>query len=179
MTVLSRLTLASLVALSGAALSAQDVHFGVQGQVNIPMGDLKDFVDSKPGVGVGVHGTFDLGSGSVLRPRFEYTVYPKATVNALDDKADNLNLGADYMYYIEGKSSEGLYFTGGLSAVRWHFSATDPVFGENSTTTTRLGVAAGLGYQWNATFGTELRYVTSKVDGNTIDNLQVGATIRF
>lgn len=174
MTALSRLALASLVTLSGAALSAQDAHFGVQGQVNLPMGDLKDFVDSKPGVGAGIHGTFDLGSGSVLRPRFDFTVYPKATVNALDNKADNLNLGVDYLYYFEGKSSEGFYVTGGASAVRWHFDTAG-----FSETTTRLGVAVGVGYQWNATFGTELRYMTSKVDGSTVDNLQVGATIRF
>jgi hypothetical protein len=173
MTLLSRLTLASIVA-AGAALSAQDAHFGVQGQVNIPLGDLKDFVDSKPGLGVGVHGTFDLGSGSVIRPRFDYNVYPKATVHSLDNKADNVNLGADYLYYVDGKSTEGFYLTGGLSAVRWHFDTNG--FTED---TTRLGVALGGGYQWNSTFGTELRYTTSKVDGNTVDAIQVGATIRF
>ncbi len=174
MTVLSRLTLASLVAFGGAALSAQDAQFGVQGQVNLPLGDLKNFVDSKPGVGVGVHCTFDLGSGSVIRPRFDYNVYPKATVGPFDNKADNLSLGADYMYYVEGKSAEGLYFTGGLSAVRWHFDTNG--FSEN---TTRMGIALGAGYQWNSTFGTEVRYTTSKVDGSTVDALQVGATIRF
>ena len=173
MTLLPRLTLASLIALGGT-LSAQDVRFGVQGQVNVPLGDLKDFVDSKPGVGVGVHGIFDLGSGHNLRPRFDYNVYPKATVNALDNKADNLNLGVDYLYFLEGKNSEGLYFTGGASAVRWHFERNN--FSES---TTRLGLAAGVGYQWNATFGTEVRYTTSKVSGSTLDAFQVGATIRF
>lgn len=177
---LSSLALAGLLSLGGAALGAQDLHFGVQGQVNLPLGDLKDFMDSKPGFGVGVHGTIDLGSGQLLRPRLDYNLFPQADLSGVKDKASNLNLGADYLYYLDGRTSEGLYFTGGASMVRWTFDQDFPGLGSASTSTTKLGLAAGLGYQWNPTFGTEVRYTYSRVNSNfSADAIQVGATIRF
>ena len=176
---LSRPALAFLAAVALAApLKAEEPRFGVQALVNAPLGDLKDFVDSKPGVGVGVHGTFDLGLGNMVRPRLDFNVYPEANFPGLKNNASNLSLGADYLYFIAGRP-EGLYLTGGLAAVRWSFSQ-DAGFGKVSTDTTKLGLALGAGYQWNRTVGGELRFTSSKVDsGFQADALQVGVMLRF
>ncbi|WP_243303259.1 outer membrane beta-barrel protein [Geothrix oryzisoli] len=177
MKISSPLTLAVLAA-AALSLRAEAPRYGVQGLVNIPLGDLKDFVDSKPGPGVGVHGTFDLGDGHMLRPRLDYSVFPEASFGSLKQSAWDLSLGGDYLYFIAGKP-EGLYVTGGLAVVRWSFETKD-AFTKVTANTTKLGLAAGVGYQWNATVGTELRYTYSKVDsGFTADGLQAGVTIRF
>ncbi len=174
------------LALGSLGLQAQEgPRFGLQATLSLPQGDLKDAVDSKMGYGVGAHVTFDLAGGHMIRPRLDATWYPKYTVSDPFGSASltysNIALGADYLYFVEGKP-QGLYFTGGLSAVQWKGEATVTVLGisgSDSQTTTKLGLAAGLGYQFNKTVGAELRYQTSKVwDGNA-DSLQAGVTFRF
>jgi opacity protein-like surface antigen len=177
MKISSPLTLAILAAAS-LALRAEAPRYGVQGLVNVPLGDLKDFVDSKPGPGVGVHGTFDLGDGHMLRPRLDYTIYPEASFATVKQSATSLSLGGDYLYFLAGKP-EGFYFTAGIAAVRWSFETKD-VFSKVSADTTKLGLAGGVGYQWNATVGTEARFLHSRIDrGFQANALQAGVTIRF
>lgn len=172
------LPILALMAAATLALKAEAPRYGVQGTVNIPLGDLKTYVDSKPGPGIGVHGTFDLGDGHVLRPRLDYLVYPEASVASVKQNASSLSLGGDYLYFIAGKP-EYLYLTAGLSVVRWSFEYKDAV-AKASTDTTKLGLAFGVGYQWNATVGTEARWLHSQVaSGFTADALQAGVTIRF
>jgi len=177
MKISSPLTLAILAAAT-LALKAEAPRYGVQGLVNVPLGDLKDFVDSKPGPGVGVHGTFDLGDGHMLRPRLDYTIYPEASFATVKQSATSLSLGGDYLYFLAGKP-EGFYFTAGIAAVRWSFETKD-TFSKVTADTTKLGLAAGVGYQWNATVGTEARFLHSRIaHGFQADALQVGVTIRF
>jgi opacity protein-like surface antigen len=177
MKILSPLTLAILAA-TALSLQAEAPRYGVQGLVNIPLGDLKDFVDSKPGPGVGVHGTFDLGDGHMLRPRLDYTLYPEASFASVKQSATSLSLGGDYLYFIAGKP-EGLYLTAGISAVRWSFETKD-AFAKVTADTTKPGLAAGVGYQWNATVGTEARFLHTRIArGFQADALQAGVTIRF
>ncbi|HEY3401046.1 MAG TPA: outer membrane beta-barrel protein [Geothrix sp.] len=168
----------AILAAAALSLQAEAPRYGVQGLVNIPLGDLKDFVDSKPGPGVGVHGTFDLGDGHMLRPRLDYTLYPEASFASVKQSATSLSLGGDYLYFIAGKP-EGLYLTGGLAAMRWSFESKDAL-SKVTSNTTKLGLAIGAGYQWNATVGTEARYVHSRIArGFQADALQAGVTIRF
>lgn len=177
MQTLPHLTLAILAA-AALSLGAEAPRYGVQGLVNIPLGDLKTYVDSKPGPGVGIHGTFDLGDGHMLRPRLDYSVYPEASFASIKRTASNLSLGGDYLYFIAGKP-EGLYLTAGLSIMRWSLEAKDDTF-KTTLVTTKFGLAAGVGYQWNATVGTEARLVHSRVDRDFQANaLQAGVTIRF
>lgn len=176
MKILSPMPLAVLA--TALSLQAEAPRYGVQGLVNVPLGDLKDYVDSKPGPGLGVHGTFDLGDGHMLRPRLDYSVFPEASFAALKQEATSLSLGGDYLYFLAGKP-EGLYLTGGVSLIRWSFKTT---LGPDQATldTTKLGLAAGAGYQWNATVGTEARFVHSRpVSGFQADALQLAVTIRF
>jgi hypothetical protein len=172
-------SLTTLTILAAAlSLQAEAPRYGVQGLVNIPLGDLKTYVDSKPGPGVGVHGTFDLSDGHMLRPRLDYSVFPEASFATVKQTASNLSLGGDYLYFIAGKP-EGLYLIGGLSAMRWSFEHKDALSNVSSNTT-KFGVAGGVGYQWNATVGTEARFMHSRVSSEFQANaLQAGVTIRF
>ncbi len=168
----------ALLATTTLALRAEAPRYGVQGLVNIPLGDLKTYADSKPGPGVGVHGTFDLGNGHMLRPRLDYSVYPEASFASVKQTASYLSLGGDYLYFVAQKP-EGLYLTGGVAIVRWSFEHKDPI-SKVSSDTTKAGLAFGVGYQWNATVGTEARWMHSQVaSGFTADTLQAGITIRF
>jgi hypothetical protein len=168
----------AILATASLALQAESPRYGVQGLVNLPLGDLKTFVDNSPGAGVGVHGTVDLMDGHMVRPRLDYSVFQEATFGTLKQKASYLSLGADYLYFIAGKP-EGLYFTGGLSAVRWSFEHKDPA-SKVTSDTTKFGLAAGIGYQWNATVGTEARWLHSSVSSVfKADALQAGVTVRF
>lgn len=174
---LTRIILAALLA-AGGGLAAQEARFGLQGQVSIPQGDLKDAVDSKLGLGLGVHGTFAFDH-HVIRPRLDFTFYPEADFGGVEAKVNSMALGADYLYFVEGKD-RGVYFTAGLSAIRWEVDVNISGFGSGSSNTTKLGVAGGVGYQWNRAFGAELRYVKSSLGHDaSANNLVLGATFRF
>ena len=160
------------------SLQAEAPRYGVQGLVNIPLRDLKTYVDNNPGPGIGIHGTFDLMDGQMLRPRLDYSVFPEASFASVKQTASCLSLGGDYLYFIAGKP-EGFYLTGGLSAVRWSFEHKDAL-SKVTSNTTKFGVAAGFGYQWNATVGTEARWLHSSVSSEFKgDALQAGVTVRF
>lgn len=173
----NRLALVTLLA-AGAGLSAQDARFGLQGTLAFPQGDLKDGVDSKMGYGLGVHGTFAFDQHAI-RPRLDYTLYSKRDLfPGFTTQVSSLNYGVDYLYFTQAKD-QGLYLIGGASAVRWNIKAEG--FGmSESENTTKLGLSAGVGYQWNKTFGTELRYQTSSIDQETTaNNMFLSATVRF
>jgi hypothetical protein len=167
-----------VLGVAATALQAEAPRYGVQGLVNLPLSDLKTYVDKNPGIGLGVHGTFDLGDGHMLRPRLDYSIFQQATVAAAKQDASCLGLGGDYLYFIAGKP-EGLYFTAGLAAVRWTFRHQDP--GSDLTDdTTKAGIAAGIGYQWDYNIGTEARWLHSSVSNAfKADSLQVAVTFRF
>jgi len=175
---ISSLSTLAILATTVPSLRAEAPRYGVQGLVNIPLGDLKTYVDNNPGIGIGVHGTFDLGDGHMLRPRLDYSLYQQATLATARQTASYLSLGGDYLYFIAGKP-EGLYFTAGLSAVRWTFQHQDP--GTNLTDdTTKFGVSAGIGYQWDYNIGTEVRWLHSSVSSSfNANSLQAAVTFRF
>jgi hypothetical protein len=110
----------AVLAVATLSLQAEGPRYGVQGLVNLPLGDLKTYVDKNPGMGLGVQGTFDLGNGHMLRPRLDYSIFQQATIAAAKQNVSYLSLGGDYLYFIAGKP-EGLYLTAGLAAVRWTF----------------------------------------------------------
>jgi hypothetical protein len=176
MKTLSILTLGVLAA--SLPLQAESPRYGIQGAFAIPLGDLKDYTDSKPGPGVGIHGTFDLGDGSMVRPRLDYATFPEAAFASLKQTASTLSLGGDYLYFTEGKP-EGFYVTAGLAIMRWSFETKDALT-KTTDNTTKFGVSAGVGYQWNATLGTEARFIHSRISSQFNANaLQGGVTIRF
>lgn len=182
----NRLALLALLA-AGAGLSAQDTRFGIHANLNFPQSDLKDAVDNKMGYGLGVHVAVDLGQGHLLRPRFDYTQFPKWTESGIgwseSTQFRKMALGVDYLYYVSGKASEGLYLTAGLAANRWNVKWEENVAGLGSSSlnenTTKLGLTAGLGYQFNKTFGTELTYESGKAWEGNANTIKAGVTFRF
>ena len=173
-----RLTTLALLLATAASLQAESFRYGVQGLVNIPTNDLSNFVDSKPGPGIGLHCTFDMWDGHMLRPRLDYSAWPEVTLTNIKQNASSLSLGGDYLFFFAGKP-ERLYVTVGASAIRWSLEQQDTL-SDTSRNTTKLGISAGVGYQWNATIGTELRWVHSSVSKSfQADSLQGGVTFRF
>jgi hypothetical protein len=177
-----RTTLLTL-ALAATTLAAQDVKLGVQAQANLPMGDLKTLVDSKLGVGAGVHAQFAIGGGLAVRPRLDFNTWSETDVNGLSttvrNKVSNISLGGDVLFHVEGKTTEGIYFLGGLALVKWSYEETTAGVKRNYDAS-HLGLSVGMGYQWNASFGTEARYVRSTLgNGYNGDSLSVGATLKF
>lgn len=168
----------ALLAATALGLRAETPRYGVQGLVNLPLGDLKDYVDSKPGPGFGIHGTFDLMDGNMVRPRLDFSTFPQATIAGVRQTASSFSLGGDYLYFFAEKP-EGLYFTTGLSVTHW--TLENKVDADRTTSsTTKIGLAVGMGYQWNATLGTEARFLRSHVSSVfRADILQVGVTVRF
>lgn len=186
----------AVLALAGSApaLQAQDVRYGLQIHGNVPMGDLKDAADSQVGFGGGAHMTIDFGDGHVLRPRLDYVVYPEneaftdvAPGNSAygKSKVSDASLGVDYIYDFGGKDG-GFYLIAGLA---WHRWKAEYEVGSNlvslkfSTTSSKLGVAAGAGFNFNPSFGVEARYVATKFQQGTEDRtagaVQVAALYRF
>ncbi|HEX9081193.1 MAG TPA: outer membrane beta-barrel protein [Holophagaceae bacterium] len=180
MKMLSRPILAAFaLATLAHPLGAESPHFGIQGLANAPLGDLKDFVDDKPGLGAGIHGTFDLGLGNMLRPRLDYNDFPEATLSGIKNGATCLGLGVDYLYFVAGKP-EGFYLTGGVAVNRWSFSTEAPGTAKATHTTTKPGLALGAGIQWTEAFGTEARFITTRISQDfSAESIQIGATLRF
>lgn len=178
---ISRVALGILFSAS-VALTAQDLKYGLQAHVTLPLGDLKDTVDSKPGIGLGAHMTVDFGQGHVLRPRVDFIAFPDATVFDVKNKVNNLSLGADYLYVFEGKT--GFYVLGGLAVNRWKVDAELPGIGPLTVTTTKLGYALGGGFAFNEQVSAELRYSASQygLPGHSSQNasaFEVVAYYRF
>jgi len=181
--------LLSVLTLAALPLGAQDVRFGVQLHANLPSADLKELADSKAAFGGGAHLTFDLGQGHVLRPRVDYMIFPEnksfldaSVPNIAGGKAkmDAISAGADYLYFFDGKD-EGFYLTGGLSWNRWKFDydysikvGQTTVAGSATRSTSKVGAAAGVGFNLNRNFGVEARYLASKFENASGDAVNAG-----
>ena len=167
-----------MIATLAQGLLAEETRYGLQAHADLPLGDLKTFADSHRGLGFGVHQTIDFLDGNMVRPRLDYIRFPEATLTTGRQSASSLSLGADYLYFFEGKP-EHFYLTLGLAAMRWSLG-TKTASLDSPHDTTRVSTAFGFGYQWSAALGTELRLTNSKVSstfkGNT---LQAGVTLRF
>lgn len=193
MTAVTRLSLGVVTALflSSIPTRAEEPRFGVQVHGNAPTGTLKDVVGNKLGLGGGVHMTFDLGQGHLLRPRVDFMAFPEASLASgfaeTHNKVQDLSAGVDYLYFLDGKP-EGLYLTAGLALHRWKVDSSTPGMGWSMSDTSRkAGFAVGLGYNFNASVGGELRFTSSvspdSNQGNTPFRtgtaIQAGITFRF
>jgi hypothetical protein len=172
--------LAAALALVSVNAPAQEVQWGAQGGLNLPLGDLDRAVDGRLGFTLGGHVGLYYGNGHELRPRVDYTYYDggwqpvgstfgKATISAW-------GLGADYLYYTETRPS-GLYLTMGLGFQSW---TVDPNNGPSASKTS-LSVAAGAGYRFNRSFAVEGRFLTGQFQATNgqANALQALASIRF
>ena len=101
--------------LVGSGLQAQEAEFGVQGGLQIPMGDLGTTLDHSMGYVFGAHLGLYYGDGHEFRPRVDYQSY-NGHYDSTGQKTDvsAWSLGADYVYYTEQRR-KGLYLTMGAS----------------------------------------------------------------
>jgi opacity protein-like surface antigen len=199
------LTLALALPLSAQALGRPT--FGFSGQLNAPLGNLKEDTDKSLGAGLSFLVQWDFPGGHAIRPRFDVNVFNVSTYEPSHSNyresryLSAVGLGVDYLYYLGG-TPKGLYLTGGAGVTRWDLSYTtsDRVGNSFSTSydrsknTSSLGLAAGLGWQFTHIIGLEARFVhspykafdlnnptsTTRIDVNRDGNyLQLAATFRW
>jgi hypothetical protein len=175
------LALAVLLALGNPALQAgEKTKYGFAVSLDLPTNGLKSDTNDKIGAGAAFQVTFDLGAGHAIRPQFDVHVFQVAEYKQPgSDYRENTNLvnvgiGADYLYYFNGRTNKGLYAIGGLSFENWQveFNTFDKSGNGTTNYTQRtthrkssLGGALGLGYQVNTWFGVEARYAYSQYEG--------------
>lgn len=186
-------------------LAKESPRFGVQLGLVSPQGDLRDAVDSKLGVTGGIHMTFDLGNGWMLRPRVDHLAFQERSESntyydpylgvtfrdSASNKITGWSFGLDAQFF-PGGQPRGLYLVGGLGLISWkaegHASMT--VTGPGGTSGSSMSgsdswsksaFAVGAGYQFNRTFSAEGRYVISKIgdEDASANTFQAVATFRF
>ena len=172
-----------------------------QGTIAAPTGDLKDFTNTT-GFGAALFADISLGKGHVLRPRFDYVHYQEKsfddsyTFGSLSYRdsfrysVNSAGLGLDYLLYTAGKP-EGFYLTLGLGSMRYEVKTegtttfTDPSGTSTQTANgkdksdTKLAFTAGLGYDFNRTWGMNARYTSVHIEDTTFTAIHVGVTFKF
>lgn len=190
---MSRSPLLALVAVSLALAPnparAEEPRYGLQLHASQPQGDLKDAQDSKLGLGMGAHMTFDLRGGHMIRPRFDAVFFPSSNRYGFTYKTTDLSLGADYLYFLRGKP-QGAYLIAGLGLHHWKTELSSPAIGGYpagtvTDTSNKLGTAFGIGYSFNHAVGAELRYLcmVTKDGADKVESrrstLELGINYRF
>jgi hypothetical protein len=197
------LALVGLAALTAPALQASDLTFGAHAGLALPTGDLKTEFDSAARATVGLHMNVDFGGGQVLRPRLELTGFSRAETTTTvigsamqDTRARLTTFGADYLYYLEGQASKGLYGLAGAGLCASRLTSEThitSILGNGDTTntfsSTKPYFCFGAGYQFSRHWGTEVRVnlakhesaetsTSPKVSGN-VNTITAVATFRF
>ena len=168
-----------LLPLAAPRLSAGDGPIRLSGQatLNLPANDLGRDKDNLLGYGLGIHGLHRHGDHHTSRTRFDWNVWAQGpAVNGVKTQVSNYHLAFDHLYHFD-ESSSGPYLVGGLGAVRW-FVDQDAMGLRSRFHTTKLGVTAGAGWQFNRATGLELRALVSSID-HTFDATTVQAAFTF
>ena len=149
----------------------EGLRWGVQVGIATPTTDtFKYFSDKGTGFVIGAQATWDWTVDMRWRARVDYTAFPKATVNSLaghsvreDNSITGITAGLDHLYFWSGKP-EGFYTTVGVALTNWKQGTNTT----GDTTKTSLGLAAGMGAQFNKAFGLELRATWARWDTNIV-----------
>lgn len=168
-----------LALLTAPALQAGEGPIRLSGQVtlNLPTQDLGRDLDHQPGYGLGIHGLHRHGDHHTSRTRFDWNVWAQGpAVNGVKTQVSNYHLAFDHLYHFR-EATSGPYLVGGLGAVRW-FVDQDAAGVRLRSHTTKLGVTAGAGWQFNRTAGLELRALVGSRD-HTFDATTVQAAFTF
>ncbi|MBK8792588.1 MAG: outer membrane beta-barrel protein [Holophaga sp.] len=168
----------TVLALSTIGATAQEVQYGVQAGVNLPLSDLDKQVDGHPGFTLGGHLGLYYGNGHELRPWLDFTYYSGSNLvlSGAKNTVSGFGAGADYLYYFQTRP-QGIYATGGLGLRNW---TVNPDVGA-STTKTSLSLAVGAGYRFNRSVSGEVRYVIGQFQSpnGQASSLQALASLRF
>jgi hypothetical protein len=166
----------SALVLSGVSLSAQEYSFGGQVSAAIPAGPLssKDWLDGKPGAGVGAHMVIGFQGGHAIVPRFDYTYFKKSE-SGVDRKVQMYQIGADYDYFLGGKVNTGPYVGAGLGFGSAKFQLTGLGYSASNTPNSAYGAVQG-GWMFTKNLGTELRYTWSRYKPELVEFAPRGYT---
>jgi hypothetical protein len=155
--------------------------FGAYVQADAPLRDLKESLDRRTGLGLGVQWTHDHGDWNASRTRLEWNTFPEGgPVGPLGTRtyAKNYILSFDHLFKLNQGWSQA-YLVAGLGGARWDLEQTT-AGQRTSLWTTKLAVTAGAGVQLGRRVNLEARYVVSSV-GSTFDanTLQASLGWRF
>jgi opacity protein-like surface antigen len=155
--------------------------FGAYVQADAPLRDLKESLDRRTGLGVGVQWTRDHGDWNASRTRLEWNTFPEGgAVGAAGTRtyAKNVILSFDHLLKLNQGTSQA-YLVAGLGGARWDLEQTT-AGQRTSLWTTKLAFTAGAGVQLGRRVNLEARYVVSSV-GSTFDanSLQASLGWRF
>lgn len=155
--------------------------FGAYVQADAPLRDLKESLDRRTGLGLGVQWTHDHGDWNASRTRLEWNTFPEGgSVGAAGTRtyAKNYILSFDHLFKLNQGWSQA-YLVAGLGGARWDLEQTT-AGQRTSLWTTKLAVTAGAGVQLGRRVNLEARYVVSSV-GSTFDanTLQASLGWRF
>lgn len=139
-----------------AGLGAQEIKYGLQATMALPMSDLgeKQILDDAPGYGIGAHLVIGFQGGHAILPRLDYTYFEKSSPTR---KVQMLQIGADYNYFFSQQVNKGLYVGCGAGFGLAKFE----ILGEDDTPNTAFA-SASAGYMFTPHLGAELRYTWAK-----------------
>lgn len=153
--------------LAAMPLAAQEAHFGVQGAIAFPTGDLGDNADL--GLQLGGHVRWNFGAGNGMMARVDLTSYGSKDGVTTSSFA----LGADYTYHVN-QNPLGFYFLAGLSLQDCHRDFPDGSINDNG-----LGVDLGVGYDLTRNLGLQARLTSQSADNGNLTALNLGVTYTF
>jgi len=147
--------------------------FGAYVQADVPLRDLKESLDRRTGLGLGVQWTHDHGDWNASRTRLEWNTFPEGgPVGPAGTRtyAKNYILSFDHLFKLNQGWSQA-YLVAGLGGARWDVEQTTGTQ-RTSDWTTKLAFTGGVGVQLGGRVNLEARYVVSSVsstfDANTL-----------
>jgi hypothetical protein len=170
-----------LLAAAALALSAQEPSLGVRAHGLFPMGDLRDLTNGQVGLGLAAFVDIPVGRGLVFRPVVGAQHLPKGDTLGLagtKTRVTSVDLMVDTIWFPGEDPERGPYLIGSAGGQQWRLSATGA--SPSTVSYTRLGLAAGLGFQASPRLAFEAKGVWSPVaPGITATGLTLGAAYRF
>lgn len=185
---------ATILALTGMTLSAQDINGGVFTGLSLPVGDLQNKSDYGTnqlfGTHVGGHLDFTLTPHHEVRAQLSYHSLPGSDwasgFGGIQNDFKILQVGADWVYHFQNPR-QGWYTIAGASINSIKDDYTFYNLSGSATQSGRFGVRGGGGYTFNKLFSVEGTLNQIFVDQNGSDGfgfdtatwVQVSAVFRF
>ena len=169
------------ILLAALPLWGQEASFGLKAHGLVPMSDLRDLTNGQLGLGAYAFIDIPVDEAFRLRPTIGAQQIPKGdTLGVAGTKTSvtSVDLMLDALWFPGESAERGPYLVGSVGAQQWRVSATGST--PSTTSATRLGVAAGIGYQASLHLGVEAKGFWSPIEKNlTATGLTVGVTWRF
>ena len=203
---LARLLIFPLIgaSLAGPSLRGQD-FFGFQAGIGFPKGEFKESTGGSAGYFLGAHQVRELGAGNVFRPRLDCYGFKGGqdlmvqtasgpVRGQLDNRFTILSAGLESMYYLLQDTHRGPYLFGGFGGASTRLTSegssnptgdasTWPLNGKLQETANKFYYSMGVGFQYDSTFGGELRYFTTRWSGGgtsmRVAFISAGVTLRL